>query len=777
MASNEDWAAPPPYELHSEGSVLTSSTAINAQGGIDIRFSSIAPHELEALLPPLPKPTEAAAGPVKPIPALNIVIQVVGSRGDVQPFIALGTTLKRRGHRVRLATHNVFADFVRSTGLEFYPIGGDPEDLMSYMVKNPGLIPSMESLRGGDIGRKRKMIYTMLRGCWKSCVEPDTITQQPFVADAIIANPPSFAHVHCAQALGIPLHMMFTMPWTATRAFPHPLANLKTDNMNESSSNYLSYGVVDLMTWQGLGDVINNWRVKDLKLEPLPAAVGPDIISILKVPYTYCWSPALVSKPQDWGEHIDISGFFLRDEPSYTPPSDLENFLSMGPQPVYIGFGSIVLDDATKMTELITDACRQVGVRAIVSRGWSKLGGDAPNTDSVFYLGDCPHEWLFKRVSAVVHHGGAGTTACGLVNSRPTAIIPFFGDQPFWGQVVAAQGAGPMPIRHRELTAVNLAEAIRVCLKPETQIAAQKIAAAMSKEKGVEFAADSFSRHLPLDSIVCDILPQHVARWLYHSKKNGVNIKLSQEAVRLLVQSDNLKLADFEPLCPKRYYIENVRWDPLTAGASSTLGTITDFTVALGGTFVDPFKEVKRVREGSSRYKSTTVAATAAAANGLVGMTTSLTKGALVDIPLALTEGLKNTPRLYGDTVRENQPVTGIKKGCTVAAKNFGVGMYEGITDIVTKPVQGAKKEGALGFIKGVGKGSVNMVVKPYSAMFGLLAYPSQGVYQSVKSMRQSSLRHSIEAGRAALLRADSGHGKGNDPRQVLAKFNQLIGK
>lgn len=119
------------------------------------------------------------------------------------------------------------------------------------MVKNPGLIPSMESLRGGDIGRKRKMIHGILRGCWASCVEPDPISQQPFVADAIIANPPSFAHVHCAERLAVPVHMMFTMPWSATRLFPHPLAQVKSKNMDPKVSNYLSYGVVDLMTWQG----------------------------------------------------------------------------------------------------------------------------------------------------------------------------------------------------------------------------------------------------------------------------------------------------------------------------------------------------------------------------------------------------------------------------------------------------------------------------------------------------------------------------------------------
>jgi UDP:flavonoid glycosyltransferase YjiC (YdhE family) len=182
---------------------------------------------------------------------LNIVIQVVGSRGDVQPFIALGNELQKYGHRIRLATHNTFQKFVQDHGLEFYPIGGNPEELMAYMVKNPGLIPSMKSLREGEIARKRLMVGEMLNGCWNSCVGPDPVSGIPFVADAIIANPPSFAHVHCAQALGIPVHLMFTMPWSNTRAFPHPLANLKNRGTDTSAANYVSYSVVEWMTWQG----------------------------------------------------------------------------------------------------------------------------------------------------------------------------------------------------------------------------------------------------------------------------------------------------------------------------------------------------------------------------------------------------------------------------------------------------------------------------------------------------------------------------------------------
>jgi hypothetical protein len=135
--------------------------------------------------------------------------------------------------------------------LEFFPIGGDPEELMAYMVKNPGIIPSMKSMRQGDIGKKRAMIAEMLQGCWNSCIEHDPVTGRPFVADAIIANPPSFAHVHCAQALGVPVHLMFTMPWSNTRAFPHPLANLKNSGKDPTTANWISYSVVEWLTWQG----------------------------------------------------------------------------------------------------------------------------------------------------------------------------------------------------------------------------------------------------------------------------------------------------------------------------------------------------------------------------------------------------------------------------------------------------------------------------------------------------------------------------------------------
>lgn len=178
---------------------------------------------------------EQNINPVVKLRRLNIVIQIVGSRGDVQPFVALGKKIKELyGHRVRLATHATFKKFVEDNGLEFFSIGGDPAQLMAFMVKNPGLVPGIETIKGGDIARHRKTMFEIVKGCWRSCLEAGdgmnyeahkhygpvshrsesrrthSTNSEPFIADAIIANPPSFAHIHIAERLGIPLHIFFT---------------------------------------------------------------------------------------------------------------------------------------------------------------------------------------------------------------------------------------------------------------------------------------------------------------------------------------------------------------------------------------------------------------------------------------------------------------------------------------------------------------------------------------------------------------------------------------
>ncbi|OHF01558.1 hypothetical protein CORC01_03048 [Colletotrichum orchidophilum] len=779
--------------------------------------------EKQAYRPPSPSPslppyeqvqgwaagTDCHQDPIK----LNVLIQVVGSRGDVQPFVALGAELKQRGHRVRLATHDLFEKFVRDAGLEHYSVGGDPAALMAYMVKNPGLIPSMKSLQAGEIQQKREMVGAMLEGFWEACIRPDTVTGLPFVADAIISNPPSFAHIHCAQALGIPVHIMFTMPWTSTTAFPHPLANLKNVGGDRSLANYISYGVVDHMTWQGLGDVINKWR-KSLDLEKVAMFDGPMLTKSLKIPFTYCWSPALVPKPRDWGSHIDVCGFFFRDTPEYSPPEDLFQFLKAGPPPVYIGFGSIVLDNPERMVNTILSAVKIAGVRAIISKGWSDLAGS--QSESVYWIGDCPHEWLFQQVAAVVHHGGAGTTACGLRNGKPTTIVPFFGDQPFWGDMVANAGAGPRPIHQKDLNLDNLGAAIQYCLTPQAASAAQAIATQMAAEKGVQSAVNSWWKQLPQKRMQCDLLPSQAAAWAFTKSKTP--IKLSKLATEVLLSHDALQPKQLSIYQSKPITIDVTRWDPVSGGASAVMATAVDLTGSITGMVTKPvevYQGEKRRRarnlkrqqiqqresdspgfkrdasiddcssvastgNGRSKGKQNSMAGKVAGASAKsIGLFAPIAaKGMLLDIPLAITEGLRTVPKHFGTEVRNHGPVTNAKSGAAVAGKTFAWGFVDGVSDLVMEPIRGGKNEGALGAFKGFGKGAASLVAKSGAGMFGLLAYPSAGIAKGLRSAMDTGTRKAI---------AEEKHAEGQwlvngnavsevNAGEVLASFNRLRG-
>nr|XP_018263898.1 uncharacterized protein I303_03774 [Kwoniella dejecticola CBS 10117]OBR86056.1 hypothetical protein I303_03774 [Kwoniella dejecticola CBS 10117] len=513
--------------------------------------------------------TSSIAAQQPRVPRLNILILIVGSRGDVQPYIALGMRLAEDGHRVRLGTHKEFRDFVReasSRKVEFFDIGGDPRELMAYMVKNPGLIPGWKSLKSGDVGKNTKMLKEILAGTFRACVFPDLETQIPFSANAIIANPPCFGHIHVAEALGIPLHMSFTMPWSPTTAFPHPLVDLQfktkgkgkdkdvSEEPSPQTSNYVSYALADHLTWLGLQRVINKFRCKTLGLPALSSHSGTGVIHRLKIPYTYCWSPALIPKPKDWKSNIDISGFYFLDlSTEYTPPPDLAKFLASGPAPIYIGFGSVPVKDPVKMSQILLEAVRKAGVRVLISAGWAGLGG-AESSDDVFLLGNVPHDWLFKHVSAVCHHGGAGTTAIGLANGRPSIIVPFFGDQVFWGNMVHRAGAGPEPIPADRLNVENLTMAIQQALSKETLTAAGRMGEIIRSEDGVQRGVDSFYHKLPLDRMHCEVRPDLVAEWYYES----LDIRLSAFAAATLIKSGRLKSSSLEPLRSAEYRTSRV---------------------------------------------------------------------------------------------------------------------------------------------------------------------------------------------------------------------------
>lgn len=808
--------------------------------------------------PPLPYIPSFLGGDegVSPPPRLNVVIQVVGSRGDVQPFVALGKVLRDTyGHRVRLATHPNFKGFVQENGLEFFSIGGDPSQLMAFMVKNPGLMPGFRSLLSGDVGQRRRDVAEYIQGCWRSCYQAgdgmglratdddlSELAARPFVADCIIANPPSLAHIHCAEKMGIPLHIMFTMPYSPTQAFPHPLANIQSSNADPQLTNYISYAMIEVLLWQGLGDIINRFRAKCLGLDPVSLIWAPGMLQRLKVPHTYCWSPALIAKPKDWGPHISISGFYLLSSASnYTPAPDLQAFLDAGLPPVYIGFGSIVLDDPNAMTELIFEAVRKTGQRVLLSKGWGGMGADELRIpDGVFMLGNVPHDWLFKRVSCVVHHGGAGTTAAGITAGRPTLVVPFFGDQPFWGAMVARSGAGPDPIPYKQLTADKLADAINFCLKPES-LRAKELASKIAAERGSDTGAQSFHQYLEVDRLRCTLAPSRPATW----RIKRTQVKLSAFAACTLANAKLLDFHDLKLFRPQEYYTDEGAWDPISGFATAVFGAISSMAMGVADipsetvkallipfgssrkqpqesvptmarksetslvgerltpptspeqsqTSLDLQQSLGRVRSPSNLSglsTSTSNIGSSSTSDALQGQLSAkqdnasrrrvrsrnetssskdhdmmrqtgahtskgigrIVKAAVqspIELSMSITEGFHNAPKLWGDdTVRPPQQVSDFKSGTRAVGKEFAFGWYDGVTGLVTQPWKGAQKEGASGFLKGIGKGIGGFLTKPGAALFGIPSYIMKGVHKEVQKLYGSNVQNYIIASRAA---------------------------
>lgn len=297
-----------------------------------------------------------------------------------------------------------------------------------------------------------------------------------------------------------------------------------------------------------------------------------------------CRSPALLEKPLDWGQNIDVVGFSTLPRPSdYQPPSDLQAFLNAGPAPIYIGFGSIVVDDAAALTRIVFSAVQAAGQRAVVSKGWGNIGADEADTDSIMMIDKCPHDWLFQHVSAVVHHGGAGTTAAGLALGRPTVVIPFFGDQTFWGSIVSRAGAGPDPILWKRLTVEKLADAIRFTMKESTKEKAAEIGEKMRQEEGVRNAVCSFYHHLDEETLRCSLCPDRPAVWWVKQSRT----KLSVFAATVLVETGLVKPHNLVLYRSKEYDTSRDPRGPLSAGAEVLYGVVTDFVATMASVPTD----------------------------------------------------------------------------------------------------------------------------------------------------------------------------------------------
>ncbi|KAI9909569.1 hypothetical protein PsorP6_014822 [Peronosclerospora sorghi] len=512
----------PGKKLVSFGDVVQAAAAFDRQGHILMDFDDVdESYDISGLQEEAKRCEEASVRTTRRssraeynAPIMTICLMVVGTHGDVQPFLAIAQRLVLDGHRVRVATHGVYRDFVMSHGVEFYPLAGDPKELSAYMVKTGGhLIPLNLEVIQNDVLRNMHMIEDIIYSTWPAVSEADPdgggtgIPGKPFRAQAIISNPVTYGHIHVAERLGVPLHIMFPQPWVPTTAFPHPLSNLPYTG-KPRKVNYLSYKMVDLLMWQGTERMINAFRTDTLGLRKIRKGDGGrDLLLDHAIPHAFMWSPHLVPKPSDWGKIYDVIGTVVleRQTSTYTPSPELEAFLGQDAGPIFVGFGSMVIEDPVAVTKMIIEAATQANVRVLIQSSWSDMAGNLTIPDNIFFLKSCPHNWLMPRVSAVMHHGGAGTTAAGLLAGKPTFIVPFFGDQPFWGRAVMDAGVGVEPCPISQLTTEKLKAAFEALESPEIRARASAMGDLMKQEDGAGEAVRAFYRNLPLHLMQCDL--------------------------------------------------------------------------------------------------------------------------------------------------------------------------------------------------------------------------------------------------------------------------------
>ncbi|ODV95268.1 hypothetical protein PACTADRAFT_50014, partial [Pachysolen tannophilus NRRL Y-2460] len=423
---------------------------------------------------------------VKPHKPYRFTLLTIGSRGDVQPYIALGKGLLKEGHKVKIVSHAEFRPWVEKYGMEFGEIAGDPAELMNLMVTHGSM--SVAFLKEAS-SKFRGWITDLLESSWVACQD----------ADILVESPSAMAGIHIAEALGIPYFRAFTMPWTKTRAYPH--AFIVPDQKRGGSYNYLTHVMFENVFWKGISGQVNKWRKETLKLPK----TSLDHLQQSKVPFLYNISPTVFPPSVDFADWVKVTGYWFLDEGlTYEPPKELLEFMDKarkdGKKLVYIGFGSIVVSDPRDLTEAVVNAVIEADVRCILNKGWSnRLDSGAKNIEielppEVYNAGSIPHDWLFPKIDAAVHHGGSGTTGATLRAGLPTIIKPFFGDQFFYANRVEDIGAG---IGLKKLNSKSLSKAIKEVVTNQRIIKkAEVIGKQIRSEDGVNVAISTIYKEL-----------------------------------------------------------------------------------------------------------------------------------------------------------------------------------------------------------------------------------------------------------------------------------------
>ena len=422
----------------------------------------------------------------------TITIITMGSRGDVQPYIALGLGLEKTGYRVRIAAPAVLCNLVTQYGygLTALPIHAvDPQAFLGKAAVRGASKQRLPLRQMRTLLREaRPLISDFLDEVWQACQG----------SDAIIASTIFFGAQDSAEKLDVPCVYTFLHPFFPTSSFASPL----TPKLPESVGifNRTTHTLAEQVFWQAFRPAVNALR-KRLGL-PYGSLRGPHHLLRQRTSLVlFGFSPAVVPKPEDWPDHTHVTGYWFLNEPSdWTPPAELQTFLDSGPPPIYVGFGSMTDRAADRTTQLIIDAAARAGQRVVLASGWGGLG-HASLPETVFRLEAAPHAWLFPQVSAVTHHGGAGTTGAGFRAGVPSIVTPFVADQPFWADRAFALGVGPEPISYHRLTVDALATRFQTAVENnEMRKRAKRLEQTIRAEYGVGKAVALIDAYLKAHS-------------------------------------------------------------------------------------------------------------------------------------------------------------------------------------------------------------------------------------------------------------------------------------
>jgi UDP:flavonoid glycosyltransferase YjiC (YdhE family) len=387
---------------------------------------------------------------------MRINLLIIGTRGDVQPAMALGVGLKKAGFEVQLVAFEEFRSLVGAYGLEFSPLSANVQELLNLSARKK-IFSGTTFLELMQLFRK--LFAMMFADFWQVSQNSDLLISNAATAMAVDA---------VAEKLQIPHIETNVFPGWPTRAFPSffgpwpPSLGAQSRGFVgkfKGTINWFSYKPVNWAITLGLRPIIERCRRDILGLP----AKKSEHLGGNPAPILAGFSEYVILRPAEWPENIHVTGYWFLDTPGFEPPPGLQAFLDAGKPPVYIGFGSMPSQNPEQVTNTVIQVLAMAGQRGILLTSQSVLGRGMVQRVSnapVYFVESVPHDWLLPRMAAVVHHGGAGTTGAGIRAGIPSILIPIGADQRLWAYRVEALGIGPRPIPRTRLSAERLAKAI-----------------------------------------------------------------------------------------------------------------------------------------------------------------------------------------------------------------------------------------------------------------------------------------------------------------------------